>query len=41
MYDFIQLFAPHLDRRLVDRAHRGASPAEVSELVADITLPQR
>ena len=24
MYEFAQLLAPHLDRRLVDRAHRAA-----------------
>lgn len=41
MYDFVQLLAPHLDRRLVDRAHRANSPAEVAELVAGIELPQR
>jgi LysR family cys regulon transcriptional activator len=41
MYDFVQLIAPHLDRRLVDRAHRVASPEEVAELVGDIALPER
>ncbi len=41
MYDFVQLLAPHLDRRLVERAHRASSPAEVAELVGDIELPQR
>src|SRR5215207_2825617 len=41
MYDLIQLLAPHLDRRLVDRTHRASTPAEVSELVADIALPER
>jgi len=41
MYDFIQRLAPHLDRRLIDRAHRSTSPAEVAELVADIPLPER
>ena len=41
MYDFAQLLAPHLDRRLVDRAHRAASAAEVAQLFSDIALPER
>jgi len=41
MYDFAQLLAPHLDRRLIERAHRAASAAEVSALFADIVLPER
>jgi len=41
MYDFIQLLAPHFDRRLIDRAHRAGSPEEIGELVAGVTLPQR
>jgi LysR family cys regulon transcriptional activator len=41
MYDFAQLLAPHLDRRLVDRAHRAASAAEVAQLFTDIALPER
>jgi len=41
MYDFAQLLAPHLDRRLIDRAQRANSAAEVSELFTDIPLPQR
>ncbi|HVW67567.1 MAG TPA: HTH-type transcriptional regulator CysB, partial [Steroidobacteraceae bacterium] len=41
MYDFAQLLAPHLDRRLVDRAHRAADAAEVIQLFADIKLPER
>jgi LysR family cys regulon transcriptional activator len=41
MYDFAQLLAPHLDRRLVDRAHRAATPEEVTQLFADIELPER
>ncbi len=41
MYDFIQLLAPHLDRRLVERAHRMSSSAEVAELLADVALPER
>jgi LysR family transcriptional regulator, cys regulon transcriptional activator len=41
MYDFVQLLAPHLDRRLVERAHRMASAAEVAQLFADTVLPER
>jgi len=41
MYDFAQLLAPHLDRRLVDRAHRAANKEEVAELFTDIELPER
>jgi LysR family cys regulon transcriptional activator len=41
MYEFAQLLAPHLDRRLVDRAHRAASADEVSALFADTPLPLR
>jgi LysR family cys regulon transcriptional activator len=41
MYEFAQLLAPHLDRRLVERAHRATSAEEVAQLFADITLPQR
>jgi LysR family cys regulon transcriptional activator len=41
MYDFAQLLAPHLDRRLVDRAHRASSAEEVAQLFTDIALPER
>jgi hypothetical protein len=41
MYDFAQLLAPHLDRRLVERAHRAASAAEVTQLFAELALPLR
>jgi LysR family cys regulon transcriptional activator len=41
MYDFAQLLAPHLDRRLVDRAHRAANAEEVEQLFVDIKLPER
>ena len=41
MYEFAQLFAPHLERRLVERAHRAGSPAENAALFADVPLPQR
>lgn len=41
MYEFLQLFAPHLTRRLVDRAQASGGPAEVAALLADIELPLR
>ena len=41
MYDFAQLLAPHLDRRLVDRAHRAGSAEEAEKLFAEIKLPER
>jgi LysR family cys regulon transcriptional activator len=41
MYDFAQLLAPHLDRRLVERAHRAASAEEVAQMFAEVALPQR
>jgi LysR family cys regulon transcriptional activator len=41
MYDFIQLLAPHLERRLVDRAHRMSTSAEVAQLFTDVILPER
>jgi LysR family cys regulon transcriptional activator len=41
MYDFAQLLAPHLDRRLVERAHQAATAEEVARLFADIVLPGR
>ena len=41
MYDFAQLLAPHLDRRLVERAHRLTSAAQVADLFKDAELPER
>ncbi len=41
MYDFAQLLAPHLDRRLVDRAHRASSAEETAEMFKEIELPVR
>jgi LysR family transcriptional regulator, cys regulon transcriptional activator len=41
MYDFAQLLAPHLDRRLVERAHRASGAEEVAQMFAGIELPQR
>ena len=39
MYDFLQLVAPHLTKRLVDRAGNASAPAEVDALFADVELP--
>ena len=41
MYEFAQLLAPHLDRRSIERAHRAATPEEVSQLFESIELPVR
>ena len=41
MYDFAQLLAPHLERRVIDRAQRAASAQEVAALFADTALPLR
>jgi LysR family cys regulon transcriptional activator len=41
MYDFAQALAPHLDRRLVDRAHRAANAEEVARMFEGVTLPER
>jgi LysR family cys regulon transcriptional activator len=41
MYEFAHLLAPHLDRRLVERAHRLGTAAEVAKLFIDTELPQR
>ena len=39
MYDFLQLFAPHLTRRLVDRAGNAENAEDVDALFADAELP--
>ena len=39
--DFMQLFAPHLTRRLLERAAGAATQADVDELVAGLALPVR
>ncbi len=41
MYEFMQLFAPHLNRRLIDRAAGATSPEEFEALFADVKLPIR
>ncbi|HEY6644241.1 HTH-type transcriptional regulator CysB [Povalibacter sp.] len=39
MYDFLQLFAPHLTKRLVDRSGNAATQTDVEALFADVELP--
>jgi len=41
MFDFAQLLAPHLERRLVERAHRAGGAEEVRQMFADVQLPLR
>jgi len=36
----VHLLAPHLDRRVVDRAHRMSNAEEVAQLFAGMELPQ-
>ena len=40
VYDFIQLFAPHLDRRTVDAALAAPTAETRAELFADVDLPR-
>jgi LysR family cys regulon transcriptional activator len=39
--DFIQLFAPHLTRRLIERTANASTKAEVDELTAGLQSPLR
>jgi LysR family cys regulon transcriptional activator len=39
MYDFIELFAPHLNREMVDAAFEKQNRAELEALFKDVTLP--
>jgi len=39
--DFMQLFAPHLTRRVIERAAGAATQADVEELAAGLELPLR
>jgi len=39
--DFMQLFAPHLTRRLIERAASAPTQAEVDALTKDLELPLR
>ncbi|MDZ7924715.1 MAG: HTH-type transcriptional regulator CysB [Marinagarivorans sp.] len=40
MYDFIELFAPHLTRQLVDAAFNCGSKIELDELLSGIVIPE-
>ncbi len=40
MYDFIERFAPHLDRKLVDKAVSQKTLIERIELFSDIEIPK-
>ncbi|HET8710216.1 MAG TPA: HTH-type transcriptional regulator CysB [Spongiibacteraceae bacterium] len=39
MYDFVQMFAPHLTREVVDEAYQRHSRAELDELFEHVDLP--
>src|SRR5690242_12780630 len=39
MYEFLNLFAPHLNRRLIDRAASAGSTEELDALFKDVELP--
>jgi len=39
MYDFIELFAPHLDKKMIDEAYNRQSKPEIDELFKNIELP--
>jgi LysR family transcriptional regulator, cys regulon transcriptional activator len=39
MFEFLQLLAPHLSKRLVERAANSATPSEIEALFSDVTLP--
>lgn len=41
MYDFIELFAPHLDKEMVEQAFERSNRAELDQLFAGVTLPAR
>lgn len=41
MYEFIEIFAPHLDRDVVEEAFEKPNRLEVDELFADVELPTR
>ena len=41
MYDFLSLLAPHLNRKVVDRAVGAATQTEIDALFAKVPLPRR
>ena len=40
MYDFIEDFAPHLNRELVKEAFQRRTRSELDELFSDLELPE-
>ena len=40
MYDFIEMFSPHLTREVVDQAHQCRSTEELDELFKKTSLPK-
>jgi LysR family cys regulon transcriptional activator len=40
-YDFMQLFGPHLNRRLIDTAIEAREPEAKAELLGKLQLPIR
>jgi hypothetical protein len=40
MYDFMRLFAPHRERRLVEQALRAPTPEESAAVFENIRLPR-
>jgi LysR family cys regulon transcriptional activator len=41
MYEFIEIFAPHLNREVVDDAFERQNLSELEALFADIVLPSK
>lgn len=41
MYDLMQMYAPHLTKRLIDRAAQADSPEAFDELFAEVQLPTK
>jgi LysR family cys regulon transcriptional activator len=41
MFDFVQLFAPHLNRHRVEQASETSDPQALDKLFADVALPLR
>ena len=39
MYEFMQLLAPHLAKRLVDRAANSGTTEDIEALFKDVELP--
>jgi LysR family cys regulon transcriptional activator len=40
MYEFMRLFAPHLNRKVVDQALRARNGAAVEAIFEDVELPR-